>query len=258
MKKAFFCAVIFFITSIAILGQQTPVKQEMPIGKETKSLYTVYNYEEYDINGNLIYRENPYDFQEWFEYDENNLLIHTKDSNFIEWNYFYDKKGHLEQKVSNQGEVYKRRIIYAVAGFYQGYTSTTGEKIIYDNKGRLLYSKAGFGETEYTYTYNDKGLLVKTEIIGGATTTFQYDSNGNIVDEKSENYTMHYINEYDRQGRLIRVLTADTFEVINLYDENGNLIYCKNPSSYHQEEWYSYTFYEDGKTIKTRTTYFRY
>ena len=51
--------------------------------------------EEYDANNNLIYRNEPNRYEQWYEYDSNGNLIHYKYSNGYEEWYEYDDKGNL-------------------------------------------------------------------------------------------------------------------------------------------------------------------
>ena len=75
------------------------VIKEIPLSDFKKELK---NYE-YDENNNLIHCKNSNGIEEWKEYDKNNNLIHFKDSNGIEYWNEYDKNNNLIHYKDSKG-----------------------------------------------------------------------------------------------------------------------------------------------------------
>ena len=131
----------------------------------------------YNKQGNLTKKE---------EYFNGKLLYTTE--------YFYDKNGFLEKEVEkNQKKIVQRSIKYTNRKDDKNYTKISEDfnedGSLYE-KGTLTYENGLVTNEEYNMydiitkiknSYNEKGLLTKTEIEGGDTFMYdyEYDTKGN-------------------------------------------------------------------------------
>ncbi len=87
----------------------------------------------------------------------------------------------------------------------------------YDGHDNLISVTDAEGK-ETLYSYNDAGLLIKTEEPDNATTVYEYDGAGNLISKTDANgITVNY--EYDALNRLIRIDYPDDKDTEYTYDE---------------------------------------
>ena len=151
----------------------------------------------YNKKGNLIKKE---------EYFNGKLLYTTE--------YFYDKNGFLEKEIEkNDKKIVQRSVKYINRKDEKNYTKIyedyNDDGSIFE-KGTLTYENGLVITEEYNMfdiitkiknSYNDKGLLTKTEIEGGDTFmyNYEYDDKGNptkITKTNSQN-----------QGNSVKIIT---------------------------------------------------
>ncbi|WP_191016121.1 hypothetical protein [Treponema zioleckii] len=82
----------------------------------------------------------------------------------------------------------------------------------------------------------------------------EFDAQGRKICTKCNGSEFHF--DYDETGTKMHTTSFLSSEKISEswseLDSKGNKIYFKNSGGY--EEWYEYTFWQDG-TVKTKTTY---
>lgn len=257
MKKVIYVLILSLIFIIPTFAN--PKMKSVSVNGNSLNIYAYETINEFDINGNLIHSITAFGDEEWYEYDSTNHLIKSakqkQNEPIITAEYSYDENWHLTGIFYSDGTKYTRKNITAVAGFHQGYISNTNEKLIYNAAGQILHYRDENG-IEYYFFYNDKGYLSKKRSPND-TIYYDYDFYGNCVHEKHKNYEIHFINEYDDKGRILRITTSTGVEYAYSYNKNGLLIYKKDTSSYTQEEWYEYEFFPDNKTVKIMHIYFK-
>ena len=84
--------------------------------------------------------------------------------------------------------------------------------------------------------YDDRGNVIYFKKHDNYEKFFEYDSDGNMILEKSSNYKWHY--EYDSGGNLIHEIDQQGIEKFYEYDSEGNLIYSRGPAEI--EIWREY------------------
>lgn len=203
----------------------------------------IYNYD----GGKLTYNT---------KFNENGVIVEIEipeDETIV--NFFYDEKGNrIKMEVAINGSKHA-----TFAYTYNSYGDLIKEDIIY---------YAWNGHTVNEYTYNSSGKVNKcitTDNYGTETTTYTYDSNGNLIEEIGKystktyrynsngqltkvtvdiGYSEDYIEyEYNSQGQLINVIYHDDYEyhvVKYTYDSDGNLI--KMIKDYGGEGKYTTTY----------------
>ena len=104
--------------------------------------------------------------------------------------------------------------------------------LTYDSKGNVLVGC----DIQYPssksiiYTYNEKGILIKTIEENGRTTTYSYDQNGLLKNLYWADYVETFEYEFYGNGTIKTITHADDPDYLfdpcvtkYLYDENGNL-----------------------------------
>ncbi len=158
---------------------------------------------------------------EWSEFDAQGRKICTKYSNGSEYIFDYDETGTK---------------MHTVSFFNSEKDSESWSEL--DSKGNVIYEKDS-NEIEQWFEYDDKNRLIHLRYNSGIEAWYEF--NGTIT----EVYTV------DNDGKT-STATIDNGDEYFEYDSCGNKIYFKNSGGY--EEWYEYTFWQDG-TVKTKTTY---
>ena len=107
--------------------------------------------------------------------------------------YSYDKKGRLS-KIDSQGS----------------HGSNTYSYTYYYNKNDLVTKETadyGGAPTYGTFKYNKKKQMTNNTI-GGSSSDFTYDKNGNLKSVKTSYNLLKYDNKYDKQKNLIKRVTG--------------------------------------------------
>lgn len=156
--------------------------------------------------------------------EDNHPIRHLYADSYYEW--IYDENGRLLKKEYRSGDVLNSLITY-----------------FYDAEGKITKEvfKSNSGETEYLYTYDEKGQLAKIVWDGlymeDTYIQYTYDDAGRLLQEYKcfdlgEYSAMDYI--YDAQGKLVSATyssngygkwTEDQYEYT--CDEKGRVLTCK-------------------------------
>ena len=114
MKQFTFLAVFFILGTLAFsaeVGEKT-YKEVTVNGKTLSKWVEVLSISEYDNNENLIHFKDSDGYEYWKEYDSNGNLIHYKNSDGKEeWNE-YDSNGNQIHYKDNDGEEYWHEYTY--------------------------------------------------------------------------------------------------------------------------------------------------
>ncbi|MEK3795064.1 restriction endonuclease fold toxin [Paenibacillus sp. FSL R7-0204] len=195
-------------TSYTSFGKEKVVKD--PYG------YTVEN--KYDLNGNLVSVKDQADSITLFNYDAGNRLI--------------DKKSPLALDES-------RNVIYAVESFHYDAAGNMTKKIV-------LGSKEDSANRETTYIYFDNNLLKGIIDNSGASSSMEYDKNGNLIkSEKLRDSDLKDVEqyEYDSQNRMVKRigwLDKTTVEGYSTLPNLADLLDSSYPNKIMQITTYSY------------------
>lgn len=224
------------------------------------SIYNHYRYGDtishYNKDGKIILFKNE-DTIEYYIYDEHGnpiqlvktLLDEDNNVTSIETNEYHYENDILVSESGKDGTV---KYINDEKGRPTEVINTTKEGISiheyieYDNNGNIISSRITVDEKETQETkntYNDKGLLIKSDFIGLGDVINEYDDNGNLI---------HIINNVP-DGSHITLYNKDEDEEFYMegidesfytYDEYGNLI---ESTSYYKDGTedtikYEYTF----------------
>lgn len=167
-----------------------------------------------DSNGNIIerceYRNNQPEFKEWFNYDDKNHLIYTKDITGLEIWYEYDDNGNLIHSKYNSGfeDWYKynenNQQIYYRNSEHTEYTTE------YDAKQNPIHQIGCTNnvnwEIIWNYIYKDDG----------------YEVSQLILPSNAKDYTI-----FDKNNRITYSKNMIGQEHFYTYDDIGNVIAAK-------------------------------
>jgi RHS repeat-associated protein len=181
---------------------------------------------EYDIRGNVVRAVDAMGGTTRMEYDDDNRVTKTTDANNLVTKYTYDTRGNL----TSRSETYcgcagvvpgSTTYTYNELGQQTSITLPTGATVFqdYDSRGNLLALRDGKGSQILSYTYDTNGN-VHSETSDGTTTTYRYDSRGNVIETKDADGTIT-LTEYDANNRLSKMTEADGSVSIFTYDKEG-------------------------------------
>nr|WP_274529245.1 RHS repeat domain-containing protein [Paenibacillus piscarius] len=195
-------------TSYTAFGKEKVVKD--PYGN------TVEN--KYDLNGNLVSVKDQAGSITIFNYDAGNRLI--------------EKKSPLALDES-------KNVIYAVESFQYDAAGNMTKKL-------LSGSKEDAGSRETTYIYYDNNLLKGSTDNSGASSSMEYDKNGNLIkSEKLRDADLTDVEqyEYDSQNRMVKRigwLDKATLEGYSTLPNLAELLDSSYPNKIMQVTTYSY------------------
>lgn len=134
------------------------------------------------------------------------------------------------------------------------YTTLTSSgkttKTVYNNAFKTIeYTDESGTKTEYTY---DNHYRVKTEKSGDETTTYTYDSKGNIVSYVTGNEKNNTYYTYDSNKRVIREQTGNDYKYYTYDSKGNNLISATLKKDYKGE---APELYDSSLTCFDTTTY---
>ena len=185
----------------------------------TSALLNKHNDYDYDENNNIIHSKDSDGFEYWNEYDKNNNLIHHKNSDGYEYWYEYDENNNeIHYKDSDGFEYYKE---YDENNNCIHYKDSDGYEYWYEydennNEIHCSYINSENNKTEYEVfkKYNKDNLVVYIEII-------YYNKDNEII---------KCLYDYDKNGNIIyyrenNIITNKLDEYYYSYDENNNIIY---------------------------------
>lgn len=232
-------------------------------GEKKKVIYPDGYEVAYEYNGNLqlLSLNMGKDFVR-FQYDKFGNRIQKIDSNGMQVDYSYDKRGNVEAIVTKEKEQLCQKMHYEYDSFNRCTSwlveNTYGLKnnmhVEYDIMGRIsrvrengelvrAYEYDGFGNrickledgVVTNYTYNLANQLL-SESIGGQVTSYEYDGRGNLVKQKNQHQEMNYY--YDAMNRLSSI-TKNTEgsrdEITYLYNGLGYRVGQKRISQSDQK-----------------------
>lgn len=195
--------------------------------------------DDWDSNVGLVEYYHSYDYAEKKLIAKNHVDVKEKTNN-VERKYIYDSNGKLikVKQFSDHGKdtngTIKETYIYNKDGWKEeyilyNYWLQESERMKYDSKGNLIYKKYYIGNTkddyfrEISYTYNDKGQIVKEEeketkagVEGKATIrTNTYNDKGDLEETVSvagdgTKLTWKYIYKYDSNNNWINCYSYNT------------------------------------------------
>ena len=101
-------------------------------------------------------------------------------------------------------------------------TLPTGATVFqdYDSRGNLLALRDGKGSQILSYTYDGPMVTSLSETSDGTTSTYKYDSRGNVIETKDADGTVT-LTEYDANNRLSKMIEADGSVSLFTYDKEG-------------------------------------
>jgi YD repeat-containing protein len=163
----------------------------------------------YDALGHVKTVKNPLGHIESFDYDKMGRIETVTDQKGAITTYHYDKNGNLTETIDALG--HKTTYVYDVMNHL---------KEVHQIRTDL---QDGIQDEEQitTYTYDKRGL-VKTEVKGDTTTSYDYDANGNrtkIIDAEG-NLTVY---AYDARNLVETINYQDGKTVTFGYNKNGIL-----------------------------------
>jgi RHS repeat-associated protein len=181
---------------------------------------------EYDKRGNVVRAVDAMGGTTRMEYDDDNRVTKTTDANNLVTKYTYDAAGNL----TSRSETYcgcagvvpgSTTYTYNSLGQQTSITLPTGATVFqdYDSRGNLLALRDGKGSQILSYTYDDNGNVL-SETSDGTTTTYKYDSRGNVIETKDADGTITK-TEYDANNRLSKMIEADGSVSLFTYDKEG-------------------------------------
>jgi uncharacterized protein RhaS with RHS repeats len=178
-----------------------------------------------------------------YHYDEKGSLTEEVSDSFLT-RYQYDKNGiKVEEIKYGENESVIKEISYRYDN--HGYlieqiTKTGSDKEVltnqYNSNGNLVEQVIIFNHDtpgKNTYTYDDKGKMIKLKMFNGTYTDYQYDINGNLIQEitfnrdgsvvMNGNRQLKITYQYNNNGKLIKksdYMSNDSYK----YDKNGNKV----------------------------------
>lgn len=98
----------------------------------------------------------------------------------------------------------------------------------YDSTSRLIRQVNGAGNAEQittTFVYNHFGELSETHYADGTSKHRTYDGIGRLLEELSDDKSVHYAYSYNKQDLLTKALNCNTKkETVRRYSQEGNLL----------------------------------
>jgi YD repeat-containing protein len=181
---------------------------------------------EYDIRGNVVRAVDALGGTTRMEYDDDNRVTKTTDANNLVTKYTYDNSGNL----LTRSETYcgcagvvpgSTTYTYNSLGQQTSITLPTGATVFqdYDSRGNLLALRDGKGSQILSYTYDTNGNVL-SETSDGTTSTYKYDSRGNVIETSDADGTITK-TEYDANNRLSKMIEADGSVSNFTYDKEG-------------------------------------
>lgn len=180
----------------------------------------------YDAHGNLLTATDRLGLKTKFSYDENDNLTQVIDAMGQGTAYEYDTMNNLTAFISSSGKTTK--YTYDLEGNLKSIKDPAGreEGFGYDEKGRLSsHTYASGKKTVYDYDKLNHLLEKSYETAKGKQAEepvqYAYNTAGERVSMQDETGKSRY--EYDRLGRINKVIQGSKKAVTYEYDEAGNL-----------------------------------
>ncbi len=172
--------------------------------------------------------------------------------------YVFTQEGLLAQ-IEADGGAHVTRILRDEQGFMTGIVTSGQEKITVemDDDGHIVRLTLPSGEV-LLYRYQDRNLTAFTDE-SGATTQYQYDSQGRMTAWYDAEGVRQVLNRYDRDDRVIAQTDANGGQYTLRY-EDGRTITTDaegNSVAYSYDEWGRTTRVVDALGGETRYTYGR-
>lgn len=173
-----------------------------------------------DAAGNIVQEISPEGAVTFYEYNANNQLTTTIDSNSQKTEYVYDSRGKLSkiQYADGTRETYE----YDAEGNTTRITDRNGNSslMVYDKLGRITELQSANGAKEI-YEYDAVGNVIKSVSATGAVKRYEYDSlyrNTAVIDGLGNKTTY----EYNQHSQITKITDAKGNVFQYEYDKNGN------------------------------------
>lgn len=205
---------------------------EVTLWDQQFSAWTAYSYDEdqwqrrtLDDRGNVLLHEYSDGFKVEYEYDDQGLMIRSRNTEGREETLFYDRYGY-KTKIFVNGELHET-FAYDERGRLLNYQDEQGVSYVnrYDALDRLIEKERdgdvveryrydvksnetyvlGEDGNEFFYTYNRRGLVTHAKRITQEhtqTMSYRYDANSNVISKRDwYGDVFHY--EYDSWDKLV-------------------------------------------------------
>lgn len=204
----------------------------------------MYQYD-YDSNGNLIHTMTPNGDVFINEYNELNLLVHTKVNGDLLYSYQYDENQNIV--TVNGNKIYNYNKNNAISNIkdrnsdiqYVYYENGILKSLVYSNGSVETNIEYGLdqadqltemkvdGEVLSTYDYNQAGYEVAGTRNNGTTTKTDYDLAKNITVHRNSKSDQSMISEYkynyDKNNRIVGI-SSPSGEITYTYDNKDQLV----------------------------------
>lgn len=174
----------------------------------------------YDDNDRLIHCKNSYGFERSYVYDDEGRVIHTSDSNSLIEDMMYDKNGNRINYVASNG--YFESQFFDDNGNVLYYRDSNGYSFhaIYNEDGNILYKcstknwfEGVFNTSFEQYEYDEKGNLVKIAYSDGTEAIYQYKSGHldsiEIIDTNTKK--IKSTKRYNKFGNIVSLKYEDNY-----------------------------------------------
>ena len=177
----------------------------------------------YDLNGNILAKKDGRNNTTAYTYNTVNLLISETDASGETDSYTYYADGSIYMKTDRNGNTVS--YTYNIHGDMLKETVGNLEyTYTYDPNGNQLTMTDVTGTTSRTYDEKGRVLTKSVPVIG--TVTFSYDiiegaEEGCFREESTDPQGNITLKEYDRAGRLYKVMAEDDIMTYTYYDNGG-------------------------------------
>lgn len=184
----------------------------------------------YDDAGRMLSAENAFGNSWWYEYDENDNRVRSKDAGKTDTRHVFDV--HNRVVSVDSGNAYKQgRIAYpeerGPITVFHGDGTAEFEKLWFDGHGRSFMSATADGSISYS-RYDNNGNLVAETDPNGATIAYEYDASNNVQSVRDEEGRETFL-VWDAFGNVKTRIDHRGAKWRYEYDEKGNLAQSTDP-----------------------------
>ena len=252
-KPLIFICILLFITNSLTAQRVKEIiyKKVIDHGEKTYRYVQFFSLVKYDSKGNAVYEEDSFR-KRWNEYNDKNLIIHSREDYYEEffyrgddtpipadsesW-YEYDDQDRLICWKDSRGDsdineytVNSHKFIHRSGDYYFMFEQE------FNNDEQLIRNLEMSNMDGEEYKYEQTFIYKEDERI-------EHDNNGKIT-----------TSELNSQGKTKHLYTNDGYEKWFTYNENGKLIYTKDNNN--QETFYDYDpeghqiYFKDEKQLE--------
>lgn len=160
------------------------------------------------------------------------------------YEYFFNEAGYKMQRkhfeygelIDNRFYQYENGKLKRIASYKQDTILSAIHLFITDSMGNRLVEEITLADNSpnarYLYKYDNKGN--KIEMLGYnlrtdtrlfVTETFKYDTDGNLIETKTDDQLTAYVYEFDKQGRIIQKTSKTSIDEKETYHSKLNFYY---------------------------------